>query len=274
MAALGVGAALVTGPAVSAAEEGDDNDACVSSYERSQQLRRSSDMVRAKGELRLCLGACPRALARDCEKWLKETEKQIARVSVRVVDAEGATFAGATLSVDGVPARADEKGEIEVNPGKRVIRAEASDAPAVEEAVEVKAAGQVAVTLTLLREARAPEVVAPPPVVVERSTPVLGLTLGGVGLVGLGVGGALALFGHLERSSLEDECAPLCSDKDVAGVERLWLAGGITAGAGALLLGVGVGLVLAHGGEQKTTAIQPVVHVLPGSAGLGLLGHF
>ena len=85
-----------------------------------------------------------------------------------MVDAAGVAFAGATLTVDGVPARADEKGAIEVNPGKRVIRAEASDAPAGEEAGEVKAGSEAMVTLTLAREVRAPEGVAPPVVVFQK----------------------------------------------------------------------------------------------------------
>ncbi|AKT39254.1 carboxypeptidase regulatory-like domain-containing protein [Chondromyces crocatus] len=271
--ALGVALAL-SSVQVAAAAESDESDACVSSYENSQQLRRNQDLVHAKAELRLCLGTCPRLLARDCERWLKEVEPQIGRVTPSIVDDEGHAVEGATLLIDGEPVRIDRQGAVEVNPGRHTIRAESPGLQASEQEVEVKAGERAPLTLTLTRPPRpqVPPPVAPPPVVVS-STPVLGLTLGGAGLLGLGVGGALAVFGHLERSSLLDECAPFCKQAEADAVRRLWIAGGVSAGVGAVLLGVGMGLILAKPSEEARV-IQPVAHILPGSASLGVLGRF
>lgn len=235
--------------------------------------------MRTKAELRLCLGACPRALARDCERWLKEVEPQLARVKAAVRSADGGALDGARLTIDGLPARPNEDGELEVNPGTHVIRADAAGMDPAEQEISVEKGGRTSVELALTRTPAPPP---PPPAlstpeVIERSPPIAGIVVGSVGLAGLVAGGVLTLLGHLERSDLKDTCAPLCADADVEAVRRLWIAGGISAGAGAIALGVGVGLILTHGGDAKgdeEAAIRPVVHLGRGVAGLGLAGRF
>ena len=255
-----------------AAQEG---DACITSYEEAQRLQKHGALVQAKAELRLCLGACPQVLTRDCARWLKEVEPKIARLSVAVQGTDDGPLKGARVLLDGVPTRLGEGGAMEVDPGPHTVRAEAPARITLERQVEVAPGAQVALELRLQPEpAEAPPPPPPPPpVVIERGAPIGALVLGGVGLLGLGVGGALGITGHVERSRLGDECAPFCSDADVAVVRRLWIAGGVAAGAGALAAGVAVGLLVARS-DDETAEIHPVLHLAPGTAGLHVLGRF
>lgn len=263
--------AIVGSAAPAAAQEG---DACVTSYEEAQRLQKRSALVQAKAELRLCLGSCPQVLARDCARWLKALEPKIARLTVEVQGADGDALEGARVLVDGVPARRGEDGAVEVDPGAHTVRAEAPGQRAAERRVEIEPGAQLAVQIQLDPEpVKAPP--PPPPVVVER-TPVGALALGGVGLLGLGVGGALGIAGHLERSRLRDECAPYCAEADVNAVRTLWIAGGVAAGVGAVALGVAVAILVSRPDEPAPAeaSIRPVLQLAPGTAGIHVLGRF
>ena len=67
----------------------DPGDVCVSSYEEGQAERKRGALVRSKANVRLCIGACPVALARDCQSWLAEVEKDVARITFTLRPAGG-----------------------------------------------------------------------------------------------------------------------------------------------------------------------------------------
>ena len=63
--------------------------------------------------------------------------------------------------------------------------------------------------------------------------------IGGIGGAALITGGALALAGVVERSRAEDECAPLCSSDVEESIRTKYIAGGIVATAGVVLVTLG-----------------------------------
>jgi hypothetical protein len=232
--------AWLASPAAAAADPG---DACVSSYEGAQAAQKRGELVRSKAELRLCLGACPTALASDCRRWLTEISTQIARLNVAVRGPDGVEIGPAKLLVDGVERPVGPP--LELDPGPHDLAVEAAGYLPRSLRIEVAAGTEGTQTITLSpgpissprpdAEARSPNLVGP-------------LALGGVGLVVLTTAAALAIAGHAEVSAMKDECAPDCPASRVDTVANLWTAGGILAGlGGATTIGAGVwlGLVVA-----------------------------
>ncbi len=220
------------------AEEG---GACVSAYEEAQVQHKNGDFVRAKSELELCLGTCPTQFAAHCTAWLEEVRSQLA--SLEVVVESGSE--PVTIVLDGVP----RKGlRFELNPGKHVVHAEGTERASAETTVSVSPGQRATITLAL-SQARRPL----PPLADAGPAP---FVLGGLGLAGLTAGGVLAIVGHAQVSSLEEECAPNCPEEDAELVIREWVAGGIVGGVGLVSLVTGIALYAV-----SETAAEPVVSV-------------
>jgi hypothetical protein len=213
-------ALLVLAPGLASADPG---DACVTSYEGAQRARREGALVRSKADLRLCLGACPTELAKDCSAWLDDVDRRIARLTLHARGAGGEPVANLRVLVDGVERPAGEA--LEVDPGARVIRIEASSHRARTMTIDLAEGQGLAKTVSLERESSpsggAPSLVGP-------------VTLGGVGLAALTAAAALAIVGHLDVSDMRGEqgCAPACPQSLVDQVRDLWTAGAVLAGAG------------------------------------------
>ena len=234
-----------------AAAVGDPGDACVSSYEGAQAARKGGQLVRSKAELRLCLGACPTALAADCRRWLAEVSGQLAQVTVTVRGRDAATVEGARLFVDGVERPAGAPLELDPGPHELVAEAPGHERRAVELEARAGATSTQVITLRARRpttedEPRRPSLVGP-------------LALGGVGLAALTAAAALAIAGHVDVSSMKESCAPRCPQSRVDTVSNLWTAAGVlTAVGGATTIGAGVWLGIS---------ITPEAALPPGRAG-------
>jgi len=226
-AALAFALGLASGTA-----SADPGDTCISAYEGSQQQRHDGALVRAREELALCRGACPAALAKDCEVWSAEVEAALGHVVVATtLDGDGAIVRG--LTIDGVGRSVALGGVIDLDPGAHVAWA-SSDTGATGETRFVLARGERR-TVTVALVARPTDGFSPP-------TPSIVLaTVGGTALL---AGAGLAIAGHLRLSELRDTCAPDCDSSDVDGVRTTWIAGGAVAGAGVLALAAAVALVL------------------------------
>ncbi len=232
----------------------DPGDACVSSYEGAQAARKSGELVRSKAELRLCLGACPAALAGDCKNWLDEIGGQLTELSVRVIGPESRPLVGARVFVDGVERRAGAP--IELDPGRHELRAESDGYAPRTEAIALAPGARASRVITLDRAGTAP----------AREPNLAGpIALGTGGLVALTVAAALAIAGHVDVSAMRSSCAPRCAPDRVDMVENLWTAGGIVAGAGgAALVGATIWLGL--------TLSPPAAAPAPGRTGLWGIG--
>jgi len=80
----------------------------------------------------------------------------------------------------------------------------------------------------------------------------LAYVLGGAGIVGVGTGAALILWGRKDNSALA-ECSPICQQSSVDHVKTMYLAGDIALGAGIAALGVST-VLFATGGSSKEKA--------------------
>lgn len=200
--------------------------------------------MRSKANLRLCLSACPQALADDCKAWLDDVDRKVAHLRVEVDGKGGARVAAPVVEVDGAPRSL--AGPIELDPGKHRVVIKASGFTSHVETVELAPGSTVARSVTLESSASDGDSAAPS---------LLGpLLLGGGGLLALAAGGVLSLVGHLDVSDMRSSCAPTCAQGRVDTVETLWIAGGVAAGVGgAVLIGSGVwlGVTLAPPGASK-----------------------
>jgi hypothetical protein len=270
-ALCGAAVALLLRAAPAFAEEG---DACVTSYEQAQQLRREGKPVRARAEIRLCLGSCPTLLLRDCERWLKEVDPEIARVALEVRDAGGNLLTGARVIVDGAAVPAGSTA-LELDPGRHLVQAEAPGRLAAEREIDARPGEPLSVELRLaaLPQPEPPRL-SPQPVPGSeeaRGAPLASFVLGGFGLLSLATAAGLGVAGQVKKAQLLDEgCAPYCSTEEVETIRSLWETGAVLAGVGATALGVGVSLFLLQRKADRPS-LRPVAVVAP-EARAGWLG--
>jgi hypothetical protein len=224
--------------AIAPAARADPGDSCVTSYEEAQQAKKAGELVRSKANLRLCMGACPRALAGDCEAWLGEVSKSIATLTIHARAADGAPLGAAELAIDGVSRPLDQP--LELDPGPHRVHVEGRGLVARTETLTLEAGATVEHAVVIERgggsatvEREAPSLVGP-------------LVLGGGGLLLLAGAGVLSLIGHLDVSDMRDTCAPSCDVDRVDAVRAMWTAGGVLAAVGgAAVIGSGVWLGIA-----------------------------
>lgn len=220
---------------LSGAASADPGDACVTSYEGAQQAKKQGGLVRSKAELRLCIGACPGELSKDCERWLGEVDQKLARLTVAVRSRGGDPIANDKLFVDGVERPVGQL--LELDPGRHELRVEAPGHVRRNDVVDLAAGSRTTRTLTLDPGAtgrdETPSLIGP-------------ITVGTAGLVALTAAAALAIAGHLDVSDMRDDengCAPACPEDRVDRVRDLWTAGAVLAGAGgAAVVGASIWL--------------------------------
>lgn len=179
--------------------------------------------MRSKANLRLCVAACPQALAADCTRWASDLQSVLGRVTIAIRARDGGVLRDQKLSIDGVERRIGEP--LELDPGRHELRAEAAGYEPRTQLIEVTSGMAGTSTMELDRAASKPR---------EREAPNLvgPLVLGGVGLLILTGAAVLISAGHLDVSDMRDSCAPSCPADRVDGVRDLWTAGGVLAAAG------------------------------------------
>jgi len=251
---------------IAAAEEG---DACATAYEQGQVLPRKGSLLRGRAELRLCTNVCPSALARDCEGWLAEVERDIPSLRVSASSSDGRPLPRGWISIDGGPFDNVLRAEpLEVDPGRHRVVIK-SGTGALEEVVVEAPRGRREIPVSVVF----PVDVSSPPA----ARPLWPRVLLGGGAAALGVGAALIIAGHVDRQMLQDTCAPNCDPTRVDTIRSLWWAGGISAGAGLALAGVGLwGHLRAAPGPSSADQTRALIVPLPlrGGAGLALGGVF
>jgi hypothetical protein len=203
---------------------------------------------------------------------INQLESRLAYLTVRVP--EPSRVPGISVSVDGAPIGEAAWGvALPVDPGQRVVRAEAPGKQAYERVVDVPRA-------TLVRESleippltdvpvEAPKTAAAPVLSndgggapEDPSTPsdgraTAGWIVGGAGIVALGVGGFFGLRAMSRWDERNDLCRGGCTQeaKD-AGDDASTAANLATIASGVGIVGVGVGafLLLTSGGRERASA--------------------
>jgi hypothetical protein len=206
-------------------------EACIAAYEGTQALRRAGKLKLALAQASLCADSCPAAVAADCKRWLREIDDALPSV---VLEARGSTGT-VVVVIDGEPPRVVGTEPVTLEPGDHRFTFRASDGKEVEERVTL-VAGEHRRRVVAVLGAPPPPKPTPEPDTTD-VVPPASYVLGGVGLAALVAAGVLAILGHVERSDLEDTCAPACTDADLDPIRHEWgAAGALTAVGGVLLL--------------------------------------
>ena len=259
---LVVGLLLRAAPAH--AEEGPTQ--CLAAYEDAQVLRRQGDLVASARQLLSCGGpACPVRMQRDCQRWWDEVQRSLPTVVFRVRGPDDQALLGATIAIDGAPARPLDGRAVQMNPGRHeVVFAhpgyESLHTPVfITEGEKLEphditllpvgaAAGDTAVSG--MPTARPRRVLAPaiddlgPSSAAPRRNWTGPIAAGAVAALG-GVG--LAYFGSSARGGEDalDRCTPDCGQGTIDSVKRDYLLANLSLGVGvAALLGAGLMLLL------------------------------
>jgi hypothetical protein len=213
--------------------------ACNDSYVEAQKQRRAGKLLDARERLRVCMeAACPEFERVDCGKWLDEVTASLPTVVFAAIDA-GHDVQDARIEVDGVAVANRTSGRaVEIDPGDHVVRAVLTDGRTRESRVTILQGQKdriVEITFAPVeppRDATRPIPVSPAP----RPVPFLVYPLAAVGVAGLATFAGFAFASSSKRSSLEDRCAPVCTDAQVSSVRTLQIVADVSLIVGAASL--------------------------------------
>lgn len=231
LTAIALGLAAASWAEVAAADE---VDACIAAAEQSQVQRRDGHLRAAHEKLVVCArDTCPRAIQKDCKRWLGEVEAATPSVVIHAADASGADVLGGKLTVDGAPLEGALSGRaIALDPGEHALQIEAGER-VVEQRILVRQ-GEHDRLITL----RFPVEAAP----TARSIPTGAWVLGSLGGAGLTAGALLWAVGRSERSTLYSTCGVThaCDAAAIDQARTKLVAGDIVFGVGIAAVGAAV----------------------------------
>lgn len=226
-----------------------DVNACLSSYESGQRVRKQGKLLEARRTLQGCMReGCPASVRKDCSTWFEEISQEIPSISVKAQGRDGCDRSNVTYSID--QTTRDQRADgllVELDPGPHVLRARIDDRD-VEQPIVVatRERGRI-VTLAYDPSATRCGAVAssgPPaasPVTpagekdVARPLSPLAIALAGTGVVALGAGAFFTVRGFDQKSGL-DECRGACAQGDVDAMNRSFLIGDVCLGVGVAAL--------------------------------------
>lgn len=238
-AARGEGTSLnPAGPAAT----GVGKAACLDAVSKGQRLRGAHKLVEARDQFRACARAeCPAVVRTDCTSWLAEIEGTLPTVVLSAKDGTGRDLVNAKVSVDGQPLAVTLDGQaVAVDPGLRSFRFELADGSAATHQVLVKEGDKalsVAVVLSGPGAAVGSEAAGGAPSAPGGTARLLGLVLGGAGVVGMGVGVAVALDAKSKDNQALGESGPARQTDSSSAVSQ--------GNVATVLLGVGAALAVA-----------------------------
>lgn len=229
----------------------DEVDLCISAAEQSQEQRRDAHLRAARARLVLCArDTCPRAIQKDCKRWLGEVEAAMPTVVIHPVDASGGDIVGARALVDGVRLEGALDGRaLPIDPGEHLLRVEAG-ASSVEQRIVIRE-GERDRLLPLRFPAD------------TRSHPIpAGVwVLGGVGAAAVTAGALLWAVGRSEHGTLYATCGVThgCDESAVDSARTKLVAGDILFGVGLAAVGAAVWWgVTTSSAPRASVAVQPV----------------
>lgn len=274
-------------------------DQCIDANGEGQALRHDGKFAQARREFETCGDpSCPRIVRDDCAQRLKDLDRVQPTIVFDVRDSGGVVVSAARVSVDGRPlAERVDGAPLRVDPGQHTFTFSADGVQPVTRVLMVKEGEtdrRESIALGPLTPPDSGEVPPTPLESARASRPgigtrrLLGLTAGGVGVVGLAVGG---IFGFVALSAAnrqrtdcasEGACASrlnALSDHATAQTDGnastvAFVAGGVLVAAGATLFFTSAGRTAAGVPSATSGRARPprgwvvVPMVGPGGAGL------
>ena len=227
-------ALTLTGVLASQVACADEVDACIAAAEQSQVQRRDGLLRAAHDRLVVCArDTCPRAIQKDCKRWLGEVEAATPSVVIHAADPSGADVLTGHVTVDGAPLEGALSGRaIPFDPGEHALRIEAGDRVVEQRIVIRQGEHDRLITLNFAADA-APS---------SRPIPTGAWILGGAGVAALTTGAALWAVGRSERSTLYSTCgiSHTCDASSIDAARTKLVAGDIVFGVGVVAVGAAV----------------------------------
>jgi hypothetical protein len=203
---------------------------CLANHEQAQDARLAGQLLTARAALRQCsAAACPALVSRDCVLWLTEVEQQIPSVIFRAAKDGEDVVALRVSEGDHVLTESLTGSPRELDPGPHHFVAELPGFPALDATYVLQAGdkGRVVHFDFVSPKPAAPAIEAPraaadrplPPE--HRPIPTLTYVLGGATVTATLTGAVLGGISLAKRKDVQEDCAPLCQDRDVRGVKQL-----------------------------------------------------
>jgi len=234
--------------------------ACGAAYEGAQVARAESRLRAARDALASCMRAeCPEFVRNDCARWLNEVE--LALPSIVLVAKSGATeLEDVHVSFDGAPLRDRIDGKaVTVDPGRHVLRFEATARPPVEVEVIIHEGDKNRVVEANFPSDQ-PKPVAPPTAeqapTSRAHSRALPYALLGVGALGVASFTTFALLGNADKRELEQRCSPECPESEVDAVHTKYVIADVSLAIGTVAIGAASYLLLTAAGERSKHSLS------------------
>jgi hypothetical protein len=215
---------------------------CEESAAIAQMERKAGKLIEAREELLQCArDVCPEPLRGECSDGVEYVTRSLPTVVFVADDGPIQARAGVKISIDGVVTSGGLDGvPVAVNPGAHVFLFESSTGSRSQRTVIVHEGEKAKrlMVLDILPQGSGPEL---RPTISsttrgEQGVPVGTWISGGLGALGLGVAGYLWLTGIYDVHVLSTTCAPECTQSDVDGVRRKFVAADVVLGVGVASL--------------------------------------
>lgn len=269
LSAVGVSAPAVEPPAV---EAGGLPNACLQQHVRAQELRLDSRLLEARELLRSCAeDACPTLVRTDCGNLLAEAQRAIPTLVLELSNPE-VEPSRVRVSLNGTVLPLQFGQPLEVDAGAVRLLVEAPGYQAFEETLIVREGEKNRlVPVQLVLPAPPPLPPLSPPLAIPPATPApvpvrahdvggtadpLPYVFGSLALVAAGTSGYFTWSALDERSRLERECAPLCSETRRRKVKNELLVADIAGGLAVAAASVTITLLVLDPGESRSSAAQ------------------
>ena len=256
---------LVSGRGSAVAADG--AAACTKSYESAQILKKKKEYQSARRELLACIRTCPAVVQRECGQWLDALDPVVPSI---VIHAEvlGEDRSDVKVEMDGkvLAQKLDGKG-IELDPGQHEFVFSLQGYPPVKKTILVQDGEQLRVLRAVFEKPDAAGTTgAKAPAVTQSPIPVATYVLGGIALAGGAGFAAFGIVGNSQRSRLEKECMPRCSDAQVDGLHRNLVVADVSLGIGLAALAASVVTWIARP-SVAVDAERPAISVVPTRTG-------
>jgi hypothetical protein len=240
---------------------------CVAAADKGQDQRAAGKLVEARATLEACsVPSCNAVVRTDCERWIRELDRETPTVVVRVLDARGQAISDAVVTLDDARLTRFESRAIPTDPGSHVLRARAPSGDVVEtKAVLVRGDRERVIELRVDNAAESPRAAAPPseaaaaPSSDRARLPVASIALGSVGAAALATFGYLEWQGHNAYAALESGCGRTlsCTDADTDPVRAQFIGAGISLGISVVALGAATVLYFTgRGSKSPSTGVR------------------
>ncbi|AKU96194.1 hypothetical protein AKJ09_02858 [Labilithrix luteola] len=249
LAAASIAVIVVVGLSIDQAQAADKD--CMTSASEGQDARDQGRLVEARAQFQRCAQIeCPAPIPTYCGDWLREVERKIPSLVIRVVDGNDGDLTDASVLLDERPLPLDGRA-VEVDPGKHRLRVSRPGSKPSE--TEVMAAQgekdrRVLVRLAVDRPRETPR--ALPAIKVAEAwapsalgrVPTASWVAWGIGAAGLLSFTAFGLKARLDYDNYASECGSHCSVSARDSVASTVTVADISLVIG--LVGAGVGTVL------------------------------